>query len=417
MTPLPAFDELIVERRDLPEYEIAPRCANPFCPNQAFDKHEIYPRSQAVGVVWWVELPGRFLIGNRVGLCRDCHQSNDAHTSQIIWDDKECKLAWIDFKTRDAGYLDPMPPIHKLVEPDVDTVIRQELEDPIAQPFEPPAQESETTEPVTTPVAGGPGEEEPGPTQQSADTGLSEDEPVPSPSPVSDIELLARRVRATDKLLQEIEESIPSVEEGPRQTEPEPVAQEEPIGEAEITPIVLPPEPELEVERGGGSDQAAIDAARRATELAQTRAEETLDVTGLGEFVPETGTRYHADLLIDPESLETEILAGDMRAKILIDEQIEKAKRAPKPRKPREPDDPNRPREPAKERRTWSISVPKEAREEGLLALGEDGYSEIEEGLETLRQLFGDSDDPGWKFRVLVKALGWMALNYTDEGE
>jgi hypothetical protein len=54
-----------------PEYEIPERCANPSCNKLANDKHEIARCSHMSGIKWWVSIDG-VVVGNRVGLCRDC---------------------------------------------------------------------------------------------------------------------------------------------------------------------------------------------------------------------------------------------------------------------------------------------------------------------------------------------------------
>jgi hypothetical protein len=386
VTPLPAFSEQVVERRDLPEYEIEPRCANPRCPNRAEHPHEIRPRSQTAGLSWWVELPGRFLIGNRVGLCAGCHRRTDDHTVAIIWDDQMSELAWCDLASAEVGgdwaeALNPMPPIHLIGadrsaapsemlpgpkgdprnEPDVDEVARQELE---VQP--------------------------------------------------DDMATLGRSMQNMEAFLGSVREA--------HALEGADVVRDSAGEDVEVTaiePVVLEPGQELPPEDGGpaaGDDAETVAKARAATEEAQQRA---VDVTGLGEFAPPAAP-WQAAVIVFPEENRVEVLSGDLRVGSFIEEQIEKAKRAPKPRAARETkkeEKPDREREPAKARRTYSISVPSDERDGEKVAAGEDGYTLIEEALDNLRQRFGRDDHPGWRYFVLLEALQWMLLNYTDEGE
>lgn len=381
MTPLPAFSEQVVERRDLPGYEIPNRCCNPRCPNRAEHPHEIRPRSQTAGMVWWVEIPGRFMLGNRVGVCAGCHRMTDDHTVAIIWDDQVEEFAWCNLAESDqwAEALNPMPPIHRIVETGVIGPEGQKERQPEPVPIEPQDVE---------------GMEQLGPAMQNMERFLAGGELPPPERPSSELLEAAQHDDsiAEDLGIQPIE--LPPEPEQPAFTLP----QDAPIDPTEPMP---------------GSDETTVAAARAATEGAQQRA---VDVTGLGEFQPGVAP-WRADIIVHPDENRVEVLTGDLRVGTFLEETIEKAKRAPKPRapKPEIPDDGER--EPAKARRTWSLSVPANERDGEKVAAGEDGYQLIEEALENLRQRFGDDDHPGWRYYVLMKALAWMLLNYTDEGE
>lgn len=382
MTPLPAFSEQVVERRDLPEYEIEPRCANPRCPNRAEHPHEIRPRSQTAGMVWWVEIPGRFLIGNRVGLCAGCHRRTDDHSAAIIWDDVELELAWCDITEDWAEALKPAPPVHT-----VQGLVKQPDRELIPS----------LPEIVQSSIVG-------------------EDEFMPrlkaEPQP-DDMQTLGVAMGNMERFLEAQGEIVPdrrSPAEAALGIEPEP-------GVPTVQPNeLLAEEPPEDGGSARGDDQETVERARQATEEAQQRA---VDVTGMGEFQPDANVvPWVAEIIVYADEDRIEVLEGDLRVGKFVEEQIEKAKRAPKPREPK-PDPPDGEPEPAKARRTWSISVPSEERTDERVSAGEDGYQLIEEALDNLRQRMkgGRDEFPGWKYYVLMDALGWMLLNYTEEGE
>lgn len=359
MTPLPAFDEQVVERRDLPEYEIPGRCCNPRCPNRTDDTHEIRPRSQTAGKVWWIELVGRYLIGNCVGICRSCHETNDAHTSAILWDQQASTLVWVDLTDQWAEPLDPMPPIHRQMDPKAGEMQTAAHEAKVFG-LDPPAS--------------------------------------PDPPPVE----LAKGLQNLDAFLETIQ-----------QTDTEP-----PVEDADFT--VIPPEPDLQPNEPlqskpepelVGDDQATVDRAKLVTEEAERQARI------IGHVLAPPASPWRADVVVYPDELRVEVLHGDLRVGTFLDETIAKAKRAPKPRPPKPPEDPDRPRQATKAKRTWSIAVPLDERDGDRVAAGEDGYTLIENGLELARDKVGRDDHPGWKYFVLVDVINWFNLNWTSEGE
>lgn len=81
-------------------------CANPYCDNQAIERHHIVRRSFTVGPKDWQRINGT-PVQNVVRLCHRCHNDVTINKSRIVWDDN--RFLWIDYRDRKPAPLDPHP--------------------------------------------------------------------------------------------------------------------------------------------------------------------------------------------------------------------------------------------------------------------------------------------------------------------
>lgn len=88
MTRLPQDDRNVVDRPDLPEYELNEECAAPGC-RYAIELgggHHLWRRSFGTKS-WWVELADGTVVGNRVGLCNGHHSLVTVNNARITYKD------------------------------------------------------------------------------------------------------------------------------------------------------------------------------------------------------------------------------------------------------------------------------------------------------------------------------------------
>ncbi len=404
---LSPYDFPIEPRWDLPPFMPPLTCANPRCNRPADHAHHVERRTATGGPADWIEIPGKFLIANKVGICAVDHQriTGDVggHKAMIAWDPDEQLLCWVDLEERWADPLNPMPPIMMLA----DTTQISEIEPTQDQGYR-----------FAAPLDEEPPEAPSHPTMPRILEEISHEPRVVESNEFDDAALLAQRVQATDRFLAQVEQGIPSVDEGG-----EPVlrvALEEAIEEAQEE-VALETLGEQgadrrdEAARRGLSPVAnyeAVAADERTRELTERAAADTQ----ANPPAPEAGLTWWRGLLaIDPESMETKMLEGDMRVKLLVDEIVEKAKRAPKPRKERIAGEPTE----GVPKRNWTLSVPAEERTEEKGRLGEDGHALLEATIKRAAEIMPhrEPEGSGWKYYSLMDALNWFVLNYTPEGE
>ena len=84
MTRLPHESRLVVDRPDLPEYEL-----NKACPVTGevtgLENHHLWPRSFGTKS-WWIELPDGTVVGNRIMLSPAAHYRVTVNKARIFWD-------------------------------------------------------------------------------------------------------------------------------------------------------------------------------------------------------------------------------------------------------------------------------------------------------------------------------------------
>lgn len=91
-------------------------CSNPWCGNQAVDRHHLVRRSELGGAHDWVEYDG-VKIGNICGLCRACHGDVTDNRVWIRWNELgyfewDTQLGYINVANGSlAKKLDPHPPV------------------------------------------------------------------------------------------------------------------------------------------------------------------------------------------------------------------------------------------------------------------------------------------------------------------
>lgn len=183
----------------------------------------------------------------------------------------------------------------------------------------------------------------------------------------------------------------------------------------ERTAARLDPHPPItELSDETGSDDKTVERARKATEAARTRAEETLAFVPVAAAESVSGPHTHREegefFSADPLDLVHEL--AEAPAEIPAGEVCPTChRRKPKKTTHRDID----PENPYRGRKTWTIAVPKDKLE--------DGVAVIELNLQALATSMGLYDEetgkwaPYGKFRTLGDGLAWMAVNYTAEGE
>lgn len=85
MTRLPHPDRNVVDRPDLPAYELNHRCAAPGCNSLRGHGHHIWRRSFGMKS-WWTELSTGEVVGNRVGLCPYHHHMVTVNNARVIFE-------------------------------------------------------------------------------------------------------------------------------------------------------------------------------------------------------------------------------------------------------------------------------------------------------------------------------------------
>lgn len=110
MTRLPHESRLVVDRPDLPEYELNTYCAVPDCHEvrEIGGGHHLFRRSAGYPS-WWVQLEDGTVIGNRIGLCPMHHHLVTVNKTRIIW--KYGNYWWIneDGKGWEMSWQPPKP--------------------------------------------------------------------------------------------------------------------------------------------------------------------------------------------------------------------------------------------------------------------------------------------------------------------
>lgn len=69
-------------------YTVGPACANPTCRGHADHAHHIASRSALGGEYDWIEIDG-VIIGNKTGLCAECH-------NVVLHDQAKAVILWIE---------------------------------------------------------------------------------------------------------------------------------------------------------------------------------------------------------------------------------------------------------------------------------------------------------------------------------
>lgn len=132
MTRLPYENRNVIDRPDLPEYEL-----NKACPITGeitgLENHHIWPRSFGTKS-WWVELPDGTVVGNRINLSSAAHYRLTVNKARIVYDNghfsweeagESVPLRWqpavhaADGGGGPAGWLGEVPPEARRVNPDV----------------------------------------------------------------------------------------------------------------------------------------------------------------------------------------------------------------------------------------------------------------------------------------------------------
>src|SRR4051812_26023205 len=84
MTRLPHESRLVIDRPDLPEYEL-----NQACPITGevtgLENHHLWPRSFGTKS-WWVELPDGEVVGNRIRLSSQAHYRVTINKARIVFE-------------------------------------------------------------------------------------------------------------------------------------------------------------------------------------------------------------------------------------------------------------------------------------------------------------------------------------------
>ena len=65
-------------------YKVGPYCANPNCKGEVSAAHHIASRAVLSGAYDWIEIDG-VIVGNKTGLCYDCHGLIHAEKAAIRW--------------------------------------------------------------------------------------------------------------------------------------------------------------------------------------------------------------------------------------------------------------------------------------------------------------------------------------------
>lgn len=95
-----------------PSFKVGPVCCAPDCSRFAEHPHHLWRRSQLGGPFDWVKLEDGTILGNKVGLCFECHRRVTDNEVRIIWHVE--KFWWCPYGTLLIGdqALTPQPPIH-----------------------------------------------------------------------------------------------------------------------------------------------------------------------------------------------------------------------------------------------------------------------------------------------------------------
>lgn len=151
MTLWPTEDRQVIDRPDLPEYELNEICGSPLCDHATAHNHHLFRKGrQGTTKSWWVELSDGTVLANRLGLCFTCHEdvtgSIGGHKARIVWDTNLSQYLWQS--NGDAKPLSPHPPLSSSLglevlasppEPEAGT----ERNDSILEAAEPPVSLSE----------------------------------------------------------------------------------------------------------------------------------------------------------------------------------------------------------------------------------------------------------------------------------
>lgn len=95
-----------------PSFKVGPVCCAPDCSRFAEHPHHLWRRSQLGGPFDWVKLEDGTILGNKVGLCFQCHRRVTDNEVRIIW--LHDKFWWAEYGTLLVGdrAITPQPPIH-----------------------------------------------------------------------------------------------------------------------------------------------------------------------------------------------------------------------------------------------------------------------------------------------------------------
>lgn len=372
---IPPYENVdLVPRPDLPDYQVEPQCACPRCDRVPDDPHHIASAGQLGIRTAWVIVDG-LLIGNLAGLCREHHDQVTGeiggHKAAIRWDVETKRLYWLDLGEKWADALDPMPPIHQ---PQTEGSSRETVAG--AQTATETMQTEAARSLESTPVSAPTSPEEPHTTIQPWQ---------------EDAVGAAQRQDREERIDERVREVV--AEEG-----------------FDLAATL---------ERLGGTARPApLETGREQhTEEITDHRNEHGDLP-IGDYGPSLvpGGPYHEPVYPEPipESGPADPKTIEELAAFRHDELFVAAgepcptckRRVPKPatKQTLDPDHPH------KDKRTWSLSVPKEERE--------DGYALIEDNLRQAAEAMGiETSGSSWKYRALVDATGWFLLHYDTEGE